>query len=415
MLNRWTLAISGLVLVVIVLIVAISRTQSATGGLAPTPTPAKAKLETPATTAEGVIVPVRRAQLAFQTGGTVAKVAVKAGDIVETGQVLIELEASELQLAVTAAEDTLALQQAMLTQAKAAARPEDVALAEAGVAAAQAGVKSAQSAVAQAQANLAKLERGPTERDMQIAQQQVDQAKNNLWSAQTDRDGMAHDFELGLVKQYQLDAANAHVAAMETALTVARLQFEKAKDGAQPEELAAARAQVGQAAGQLDAARAQVAEAQARLVKAKAGARAEDLAVSEAQVRQAQTGLEQAKMHLSHARLKAPFAGTVVAVAAREGELVNLGAPVLTLADLSELRVETTDLDEAGAATVRPGQAVKITVNAFDDKILTGKVVAIAPQGIVTPTGDTVYTVTIDLDRQDPELRWGMTTKVEFK
>lgn len=415
MLNRWTISIAGLVLVVIAMVVAIGRTQQATSGLLSTPTPAKATLDIPVTTAEGVIVPVRRAQLSFQTGGTVSKVAVKAGDAVEAGQVLVELEASELQLAVKAAEDSLALQQAMLAQAKADVRPEDIAIAEAGMAAAEASVKSAQASLAQAQANLAKIESGPTELEIQIAQQQVDQAKNNLWAAQLERDGKADLYGGRFVGRYEVDAYNARVAAMETALAIARLQFEQVKGGARPEDIAAARSQVSQAAGQLDAAKAQVAEAKARLAKAKAGPRAEDLAVAEAQVRQAQTALEQAQLRLARAQLKAPFSGTVVTVAAREGELASAGAPVLTLADLSELRIETTDLDEAGAATVRPGQPVKITVNAFEDKTLGGKVVAIAQQGTVASTGDTVYTVTIELDQQDPELRWGMTTKVEFK
>jgi len=415
MINRWTLGIAGLILVVIVLIVAIGQSQQASSGQRLAPTPPKTRLQTPATTSKGVVVPVRRAQLAFQTAGVVAKVAVNAGDRVEAGQVLAQLDNRELQMAVRSAEDALALQQAMLAKAKAGASPEDIAVAEAAVAVAQAGVKSAQGTLAIAQANLAKLEHSPTELDIHIAEQKVDQAKNNLWSAQTERDGIGGRVEAGVAGQDQLDAANARVAAMETALTIARLELEQAKSGARPEELAAARAQVSQAAGQLETARAQVAEAQARLALARAGAKPVDVEVYQAQVRQAETALEQAQLRLSQAQLKAPFKGTVVAIGVREGELVNTGAPVMTLADLSELRVETTDLEEFGAATVRLGQPVHIIVNALNDKTLSGQVIAIAQQGVVANTGETLYTVTINLDQQDPELRWGMTTKLEFK
>jgi hypothetical protein len=104
----------------------------------------------------------------------------------------------------------------------------------------------------------------------------------------------------------------------------------------------------------------------------------------------------------------------VVEVAFEEGEMVPTGAPFITVADLAELRVETTDLDEWGAVDVQVGQAVRITVNAFEDKILSGQVTAIASRGTLLNTGDTAYKVTIALDEQDSSLRWGMTTKVEF-
>jgi len=77
--------------------------------------------------------------------------------------------------------------------------------------------------------------------------------------------------------------------------------------------------------------------------------------------------------------------------------------------------VKTTDLDWLSVARVKVGDSVRITVSAFDNKVLSGKVVAIAPRGEKLPTGDIAYTVTIALDKQDPELRWGMTVKVEFQ
>jgi len=138
------------------------------------------------------------------------------------------------------------------------------------------------------------------------------------------------------------------------------------------------------------------------------------VAVAEARVQQARTALERAKLALSRCQLLAPFTGTAVEVAFREGEMVPAGASVVTLADLAELQVETTDLDEWGAVDVRAGQAVRVVVNALDDRVLSGRVTAIARRGKVLDTGDTAYTVTIVLDQQDADLRWGMTAKVEF-
>jgi HlyD family secretion protein len=165
-----------------------------------------------------------------------------------------------------------------------------------------------------------------------------------------------------------------------------------------------------------------LASAETALVQAKAaldlkkqGPRAEDIAIAQVRVEQAQTALEQAQAAIPKTRLFAPFDGTITDLPIRAGDVIQAGAPVLTLADLAQLRVETTDLDEWGAAKVKIGQAAKIVVNAFADKTLTGKVSNIALQSVTLPTGDVSYVVTLTLDQQDPELRWGMTVKVEFQ
>jgi HlyD family secretion protein len=146
----------------------------------------------------------------------------------------------------------------------------------------------------------------------------------------------------------------------------------------------------------------------------KKGAREQDIAVAEKRVDQARTALEQAQAQLSKATLKAPIAGTITEVRIRVGEIAQAGQPVITVADLSQLKVKTTDLDEFGTARVKVGQPVRIRVNAFTDKSLTGKVTEIGDQSVLLASGDVAYPVTILLDQQDAELRWGMTVKVEF-
>jgi multidrug resistance efflux pump len=132
-------------------------------------------------------------------------------------------------------------------------------------------------------------------------------------------------------------------------------------------------------------------------------------------VEQARTALEQARAARESARLVAPFAGQVASILGHEGELVTPATPILVLADLRELRLETKDLDEITVARLSIGQKVKVTVNAFENKVLSGWVSLISPMASFNPIGDPVYAVTITLDQQDPELRWGMTTKVEFE
>ncbi len=354
-------------------------------GTAPTPaakgTPTASPSEA-AVTAKGSIVPAQYAKLSFSTGGTAVKVNVKEGDKVKAGDVLAQLDTKDLELAVKAAQDNLDLAQKSLTQAKVPASAEEI--------------SAAQAAYDSAVAALNRAQRGPTVEELKILKANLEKAKAALDQAQTayDRAGGASNPYVGMMPttlqlqsatlDYQIAQAN-----YEKALKLDSTSIEQAKSG------------VTQAKSTLD-------------LKQK-GPRAEDIAVAQVRVQQAQTGLEQAQAALAKAKLAAPFDGTITNVTVRAGELIQPGTPLFTLADLTQLRVETTDLDEFGAARVKIGQPVRIVVNAFTDKTLTGQVTNVASQSVTLSTGDISYVVTIALDNQDPELRWGMTVKTEFQ
>ena len=89
------------------------------------------------------------------------------------------------------------------------------------------------------------------------------------------------------------------------------------------------------------------------------------------------------------------------------------GVTVITLGDVSGLRLETDDLSESSIARVTVGQLVRVTFEALPGKTFQGKVTQIAP--ISTPKqGGTNYTVTVEFEKLDPALRWGMTGHIEI-
>jgi multidrug efflux pump subunit AcrA (membrane-fusion protein) len=110
----------------------------------------------------------------------------------------------------------------------------------------------------------------------------------------------------------------------------------------------------------------------------------------------------------------APWAGTVTGVLVTRGDTVAPGATVATLADLSRLRVETTDVDEYLIAQVRQGQPVAVRVEALDQRVLQGYVRSAALVPRPAPSGGQHYPVVIDLAELPPELRSGMTVRVAF-
>jgi multidrug efflux pump subunit AcrA (membrane-fusion protein) len=368
----------------------------------------------PAVSAEGVVVPVQRAVLSFSIGGLLRQVSTREGEEVAEGTLLASLDAGELELAVREAEDALAVSQSMLDKARVGAREPEVAAARAEYDRALAqheqllrGARGEEIAAAEAnvQAAMASYERvasGASDGELIAGRASMERAEVTLKHAQAEYDKYA--WQQGFEASPQADAL--HQATIDFRAAEAQLeQLEALPRQADLQEaganLARARAQLAlQQAGateqEVAASASSVAVARAQLELREAGPRAEDIAVAEAQVQQALTALERAKLALSRSQLLAPFDGTIVEVAAERGEMVLAGSAAVALADLTELQVETTDLDEWAAVDVHEGQAVRITVNAFEDK------------------GDTAYTVTIALSQQDPELRWGMTTKVEF-
>ena len=133
---------------------------------------------------------------------------------------------------------------------------------------------------------------------------------------------------------------------------------------------------------------------------------------AQAQADQAKAAWDTASATLAQSTLTAPFDGVVVDVSVIPGELVQSNQVVITLADLNDLQITTTDLSERDIARVKIGQTVNISIEALS-QTLSGKVVRISPIS-ETVGGDVVYPVTIQLDEQPDGLLWGMSAEVEI-
>jgi HlyD family secretion protein len=374
----------------------------------PTPTP-PAQVLPAVVSASGKLLPVRWANLAFQSGGRVAEVKVQSGDKVEAGQVLARLDDADARLALAQANATWKSAQAQLAQLKAGPRPAELASAEQGV-------KQAAAAVDGAAAQLAQLQAGARAADIAAAQAEVARAAAQLKQAQEAYDGVVEG--RAAAKEYGVRAGGLGQAEeqMRVQLASVRAAYEAAQKRLEQLQAGPTRAELDVARANLASAQAQRDRAQAQLDLLKAGATAEQIAVAEANVSQAQVTVDQAKAALDKTQLKAPFAGTVGSIMVREGEMLVPGQPVLTVGDLTGLRVETTDLSEVDVARVTVGQPVNVTFDAVKGKTLLGKVARIAPMSS-QGQGGVNYTVIVELDQLDPALRWGMTafTDIEVK
>jgi HlyD family secretion protein len=344
-----------------------------------TPTPVPTQEAKTVVSATGVVVPANQATLAFKIAGRVRSIAA-VGDEAQAGEVLAQLDDTALRDTVDQAEAAYRAAQANLEQLQSGARPEEIA--------------AAQAALTGAQAQLAQVKAGAKPEQIAAAKSTLDKAEAAVRSAQADYDRVAWWGSVGASPQaLTLQQASADYQAAKAA-------YDALLRGPTAEEVTIAQANVDRA--------------QAQLNLLLAGASSKELAAAQAQVDEAKAALAQARAALAEAQLVAPFDGTVVTVLAREGELVMLGVPVVTLGDLTSLRVETTDLREADVAAVVVGQPVRLTFDALPGRTLTGQVTQIAPRSSTEQAG-TVFKVTIELAETDPALRWGMTAYVDIE
>lgn len=119
------------------------------------------------------------------------------------------------------------------------------------------------------------------------------------------------------------------------------------------------------------------------------------------------------------ARVTAPMSGIVIRKEIDLGETVTYGVSsfgegtvMFTVADLKSLIIRV-NLNEVDIAKVRVGQPVRVTLDAYPQKIFTGKVHFVAPAAKVVDKIK-IFEVEIALDQLDESFRTGMSANVEI-
>lgn len=347
-------------------------------------------------TASGVVAPAQEAQLASSTGGQIAQVNVAVGDTVKAGQVLVMMAGSDkLNAAIESTNlELLTAQQALkdLNDNAALART-----------AAQTRLADAQKALDDAQKNRTKMNYAHSRDELVIQKAQTEYllAKQDYKDAVKEFNKLAHK---KLTNLERADALNKVVAAdqkMKTALANYNWYLLPYSD-----------IDIAQAEAELQSAQAELASAQQAYDQLQDGPDPQALALANARVQNAQAQIKASQSALDDLALKAPFSGTVSKVNFTSGEWVTPGQPILVLADLDHLRVETTDLSERDVPQVKIGQAADVTIKALNQDVM-GHVAEISPLAD-TLGGDVVYQTIIKLDTIPSGLRSGMSVDVRF-
>ncbi|WP_247236700.1 efflux RND transporter periplasmic adaptor subunit [Telluribacter sp. SYSU D00476] len=117
---------------------------------------------------------------------------------------------------------------------------------------------------------------------------------------------------------------------------------------------------------------------------------------------------EQIRKQIQDAAVKAPISGRIVKKNVEPGEFVSPGTVLGTILDVSRLKAEVL-VNEKDVYSLREGQAVKVSADVFPDKVFTGHISYISPQG----TQDHNYPVEITISNGNV-LKAGTFVNVDF-
>jgi HlyD family secretion protein len=137
---------------------------------------------------------------------------------------------------------------------------------------------------------------------------------------------------------------------------------------------------------------------------------------AEAQVQIKQAALERAQLDLDHCTIYAPVDGIVISRNVDVGQTVaaSMNAPTLFVVanDLSKMQIDS-NVSEADVGAVEDGQSVNFTVDAFPNRIFTGKIVQIrnAP---ITVQNVVTYDTVVGVSNPDLKLKPGMTATISI-
>jgi HlyD family secretion protein len=218
----------------------------------------------------------------------------------------------------------------------------------------------------------------------------------------------------------QVEAATADVE--QARLTYTRTQNLSRRGVVSPQELDAARTAETAAQAKLDALKRQV-EAQ-RATVALARSNAEQIAVRRSQVQTsehmkqaASAQSTKAGVRLRYTEIHAPIAGIVDVRAARVGEVVNPGQPIVTLINPDDLWVRA-DVEESYIDRVRLGDTLTVRLPSGVERggtvFYRGADAGFATQRDVSRTKRDIKTfeVRLRVDNKDRRLAVGMTAYV---
>ncbi len=283
--------------------------------------------------ATGVVEPNFKVEVKSKASGEVLAFPFVEGDRVKKGTLLLQLDKSD--------------------------EKRNVAKARADLSSSSAKLKKAETALL--------LQKTKFESDIKSSQSDIETALANLKESEDKLKRQSELFEKKFVSQESLDGAKTLYKVNQEKLVQAQTRFQTAKDSIHDITM-----------------------------------KKNEIELVESEVERSRIALDEVEERLDETEIFAPINGIIIEKLVEEGQIiasgisnVSGGTAIANIADMSRLFI-IADIDETDIGSVKIGHAVRITADAFPDKVLDGKVTRIAPQGVVD-NSITIFKVKIEI------------------
>jgi HlyD family secretion protein len=299
-------------------------------------------------------------------GARIVAVGVIENRYVKRGQLLIQLDDSDLRAQLNAARAALAAATTLQNKAL-AGRAAQKAKADSDVVLAKSGLQEAQH-----KRDSAALARdsaiSETAADIKAAEQSVTKAQLALTRAKKTLMDLETLDKVGGVSRNDLEGAQMQlsIAQVDYDSAAAALSRIKQGPGGVPFRVALAQAEVNSAelgVSQADSVYRTAKNAREKLLAVADG----DISSAQASVNQARVGVTNASDAVSAMRLVSPIDGIASSVGARVGETAQPGTPLVTIVSLRNLRIEAL-ISARNLPSVRAGMHVSVSVDTQPGK-----------------------------------------------
>lgn len=311
----------------------------------------------------GSVSAVLETKVASKVGGRVTKIFVKEGDYIRKGQLLAQIDTSDIVNQVNQAKAVLESAQIRYQQAKTAYELQKQQF--------QYSLQQAEATLNAAKENLLMLKTGARPQEIKQAEALLAQASANLQNAENNYQRMQMLFSRGAISRQAFDLAQMQYDVAKAQVESAKQQLELVKIGPREEQIKIAEQNVRQAEAMYELAKA--AEQQVRI-------RQQDMETAQAAVEQAKAAYNLALNSLREANVSSPINGYVLTKLVDIGEVVGPGMPMFVLVDTGSLYVNCI-ASELDVSRLKIGQTVDLIFDAMPTQIFKQKISMISPAG----------------------------------
>ncbi len=318
--------------------------------------------------ATGRVAPVTEVVVANKIPGRIKAVLVREGDVVRRGQPVVQFDDGEAQA--------------------------DLRTMEARVTGARAEVRRAQASVESARARWMEI-KAVRPQEVERARAEVLQAKERWDNAELERTRFDQLLKNGHVARQQRDSVATEAEVAKARLRSAQETLNLVQAGAKAETVASAWAQVQETESELRRAESQV-----------------PLAIAE---------LERARATLRTGTVESTINGKVTKKMVEPGEAVDIGTPLIVLADVSRVIIKA-EIDETDVGKLRQGQNANVTSDAFPGRVFPATIYEIGqavgkrkirPDDLVKMGDMKVLETKLEVTQGGEDLKLGMTVDVK--